>query len=127
MHEVAAMQGVVRTALEYMREAGGSRVTGVQLVLGASGHFTAEAAHQHFEALTVGTPVGGATLTISWLPAKFQCFSCLHRFESCELSKQVTCPNCGDVVLEIEHSGICYVSAIDIAFDDEVSPMAAPG
>ena len=118
MHEVAAMQGMVRTVLECMRQAGSSRVTNVQLILEASGHFTAEAAHQHFEALTKGTPIEGASLTIQWLPAKFLCFSCLHRFESSEPATQVTCPVCGEVALEVEHKDVCYVSSIDVAFDD---------
>ncbi len=118
MHEVAAMRGMVRTVLECMQQAGASHVTNVQLVLGASGHFTADAACQHFEALTKGTPIEDASLTIQWLPAKFLCFSCLHRFESCEPATQVTCPICGEVALEIEHKDVCYVSAIDVAFDD---------
>lgn len=118
MHEVAAMQSMVRTALKCMRQAGGSRVTNVQLVLGASRHFTADAAYQLFEALTKGTPIADASLTIQWLPAKFLCVSCLHRFESSEPATQVTCPVCGEVALEIEHTDVCYVSAIDITFDD---------
>ena len=122
MHEVAAMQGMVRTVLEHMCEAGASRVTNVQLALGASGHFTAEAAQQHFQALTAGTPIERATLTILWLPAKFQCFSCLHRFESCETADQATCPSCGGIALEIEHQDICYVSTIDVAFNDDAVP-----
>jgi Zn finger protein HypA/HybF involved in hydrogenase expression len=118
MHEAVAMQGMVRTVLEYMRQAGGSRVTNVQLVLGASRHFTAEAAYQHFESLTKGTPVADASLTIQWLPAKFLCLSCLHRFESSEPVTQVTCPICGEVALEVAHADVCYVSAIDVAFED---------
>jgi hydrogenase nickel insertion protein HypA len=118
MHEVAAMQGIVRTALECMRQAGASRVTNVQLVLGASRHFTAEVACQHFEALTKDTPIEDASLTIQWLPAKLFCFSCLHRFESSEPATQVTCPVCGEVALEIEHKDACYVSSIDVSFDD---------
>jgi len=117
MHEVAAMQGMVRIVLECMRQAGGSRVTNVQLVLGASGHFTAGAAYQHFEALTKGTPVADASLTIQWLPAQFLCISCLHRFESSEPSNQVACPRCGEVALEVGHQDVCYVSAIDVSFE----------
>jgi len=125
MHEVAAMQGMVRTALKYMREAGGSCVTNVQLVLGASGHFTAEAAYQHFEVLTMGTPLEGASLTILWVPAKFLCLSCFHRFENSEPAEQVLCPRCGDVALEIEHQDVCYVSSIDVAVVEGIVPMAA--
>ena len=119
MHEVAAMQGMIRTVLDCLYKAGGTTVTNVQLVLGASGHFTAEAALQHFEAMTLGTPAEGASLTIQWLPATYWCFSCLHRFESLEPSIQVTCPRCGDAALEIDHQDICYVSAIDITGVEE--------
>ena len=127
MHEVAAMQGMVRTVLEYMQQAGGARVTQVQLVLGASGHFTEEAARQHFASLTEGTPTEGAVLTIVWLPAQFQCFTCLHRFVSCEPAEQVTCPQCGDLALEIEHQDVCSVSAIDVSFDEEERGDGFPG
>jgi Zn finger protein HypA/HybF (possibly regulating hydrogenase expression) len=117
MHEVAAMQGMVQTALEHMRAAGATRVSRITLVLGASGHFTAEAAQQHFAMLTAGTPLETATLKIEWLPATFQCFNCLYNFESCEAAEQVTCPKCGGVALEIAHQHVCYVSSIDV--DDE--------
>ncbi|HEV2583419.1 MAG TPA: hydrogenase maturation nickel metallochaperone HypA, partial [Ktedonobacteraceae bacterium] len=112
------MQRMVRTILECMQQAGASRVTNVQLVLGASGHFTVDAAYQHFEALTKGTPAQDASLTILWLPAQYQCFFCLHRFESSEPSSQVTCPKCGEVALEVGHQDVCFVSAIDVAFQE---------
>lgn len=124
MHEGAAIQGVVRTILERMQQAGGSCVTTVELMLGVSGHFTEEAARQHFAVLSAGTPVERAELTIAWLPAKFQCFTCLHRFESRTPAEQVTCPQCGDLALEIEHQDACYVSAIDVAFNGEEREMA---
>jgi hydrogenase nickel incorporation protein HypA/HybF len=118
MHEVAAMQGAVQTILEQMQQAGGSRVTTVELILGASGHFTEEAARQHFAVLTMGTPAEGATLEIFWLPATFQCFSYLHRFESCAPAEGVTCPRCGDIALVTSHLDACYVKAIEVSFDE---------
>jgi hydrogenase nickel incorporation protein HypA/HybF len=119
MHEVAAMQSVIRAVLESLRKAGGARVTNVQLILGASSHFTADAAYQHFEALAKGTPAENASLTIEWLPATYQCLSCVHSFESSEPSSQVTCPRCDELVLEVSHQDICSVSAIDIIYDEE--------
>jgi len=119
MHEAAAMQGIVRIILHHMQQAGASRVINVQLVLSASGHLTAEAANQHFEALFNGTPIEGASLTIQWLPAEYQCFFCMHRFESGESSNHITCPECGEAALEVSHRDICYVSAIDVSFEEE--------
>ncbi len=125
MHEVAAMQGVVSAILESLRQAGGSRITHVQLVLGACGHFTQEAARQHFEALTAGTSAEGAALAIAWVPATFQCFSCLHCFESCQPAEQVTCPLCGDLALEIGHQDICHASAIEVTFEESSFEVAS--
>lgn len=129
MHEVTAMQGVMRAVLESLRKAGGRRVTNVQLILGASSHLSADAAYQLFEALAKGTPAENASLTIEWLPAAYCCLSCQHSFESGEPSSQVTCPKCGEVALEVTYQDICAVSAIDIICDEEsekVSEVLVP-
>lgn len=120
MHKVSAMQGLVPTVLEAIQQAGGKRVVNVQLVIGNCGHFSAEAIHQNFEALTAGTPIQGASLAILWVPVPFQCFSCLHRFESSENFEHATCPRCGAAGMEVGHQDVYYVSAIDVAFEDEV-------
>jgi hydrogenase nickel incorporation protein HypA/HybF len=119
MHGAAAMRGMVQTVLECLQQAGAAKVMSVKLVLGAAGHLTADAAFQHFAALTQGTTARDASLTIDWLPATYQCFACLQRFESCELADRVVCPECGEVALEIGHQDVCYVSAIDVSFDNE--------
>jgi hydrogenase nickel incorporation protein HypA/HybF len=119
MHEVAVMQGVVKTILQSLSQAGASRVTTVQLAIGRSGHFTEENARQHFEVLTKDTPIESASLMISWLPAVLQCLSCFYRFSSCEPAEQTKCPECGDMVMEIEHQDTCYVSAIDVVSEEE--------
>lgn len=115
MHEVAAMRGVVGTILERARESGATYVTRVRLVLGASGHLTKDAARQHFSVLAADTPAADAKLDIEWLPAMYQCFDCLHQFESVQPPDEVSCPACGGLALEIGHQDVCYVSEIDVA------------
>lgn len=119
MHEVAAMQGAVRTALAYMRQAGASRVTNVQLSIAVSGHFTEDVVRQYFTLFTAGTPAAEATLTICWLPATYQCLSCLETFQSLQPAVEALCPTCSEAALEINHQDICGVSAIDVAFDEK--------
>ena len=119
MHEVTAMQGIIRAVLENLRKAGGRRVTNVQLILGSSSHLSADAAYQLFEALAKDTPAENASLTIEWLPATFLCLACQYSFESSEPSSQVTCPRCGELALETAHRDICALSAIDIVCDEE--------
>lgn len=106
------MQEVVRTILTSMERAGAVRVTQVQLELGASGHFTEEAVRQYFQVLTQDTPIEGAALALSWLPATYQCLSCQQRFES--TSSTGICPRCGDVALEVSHQDECSIRSIEV-------------
>lgn len=121
MHEVASLQGAIRTVLECLQQSGASRVTEVQLAIGVSDHFSANAVHQYFEVLTQGTPIEGASLSIQWLPTMYQCFSCLHRFENSEPSEQIICPCCGNLALAIERRDVCQVSSIEVSFGDEAN------
>jgi hydrogenase nickel incorporation protein HypA/HybF len=114
MHEVAAMRGAVSAVLARMRDEGASRVTRVTLVLGVSGHLTEDAARQHFAVLAKGTPAEHAQLDISWLPATYQCFDCLHRFTSTQPPDAVLCPECDGLALEVAHCDECYVSEIEV-------------
>jgi hydrogenase nickel incorporation protein HypA/HybF len=114
MHEVAAIQGICTAAVQRAEAAGASRITHIELTLGASGHLSEEAVRQHFELLASRTIAEGASLGISWLPATYQCFDCLSRFETVEQSETVTCPNCSGVALEIAHQDISYVTSIDV-------------
>ncbi|HEU5369192.1 MAG TPA: hydrogenase/urease maturation nickel metallochaperone HypA [Ktedonobacterales bacterium] len=123
MHEVAAIQGAVRAVLEYMRQAGASRVTNVQLSVAMSGHFTEDVVRHYFALFTATTPATGATLTIIWLPATYRCLSCLHTFQSLQPAVEALCPICGDVALEIDHRDTCAVSVIDVAFDEIAAPQ----
>jgi hydrogenase nickel insertion protein HypA len=115
------MQGVVKTILASMENAGAVRVTGVQLELGISGHFREEAVRQYFQLLTHETPVEGATLLLSWLPATCQCLACQFRFESISMSG--TCPRCGDIALEISHQDTCHVRELDVLFSEVEEPL----
>jgi hydrogenase nickel incorporation protein HypA/HybF len=115
MHEVAAIQGMCSTAVEHAQAAGAKKITHIEVTLGASDHFTEETVRQHFEALASGTLAEGATLSINWLPATYQCFSCLSRFPSVEGSREsVTCPTCSGIALEIAHEDVYCVTSIDV-------------
>jgi hydrogenase nickel incorporation protein HypA/HybF len=115
MHEAAAVQGMCSAVLEHAQAAGAKRVTSIELTLGAAGHLTEEVIRQHFELLAAGTLAEGARLAIHWLPATFQCFSCLSRFQSLEHSGETAiCPKCSGTALEIAHEDVYYVSSIDV-------------
>ena len=114
MHEAAAVQGMCSTAVEHAQAAGAKRITRIELTLGASDHFSEDVVRQHFELLAAGTLAEGASLDITWLPATYQCFSCLSRFQSVDQSDSVTCPICSGTALEVAHEDACYVTSIDV-------------
>jgi hydrogenase nickel incorporation protein HypA/HybF len=116
MHEGAMMQTVVATILTELEKAKGARVTRVQLELGTSEHFTEEAVRQYFQILTQDTLATGATLELAWLPATYQCLSCLLRFES--TASTAVCPHCGDVGLEVAHQDGCAIRGIEVIASD---------
>jgi hydrogenase nickel incorporation protein HypA/HybF len=97
-----------------MQAAGATRLTKVQLVLGASGHLTEDAARQHFALCAQNTPAADAQLDITWEPAAYQCFECLARFASLEPPETVRCPECGGLALEVAHSDACYIAEIQV-------------
>jgi hydrogenase nickel incorporation protein HypA/HybF len=125
MHELAATRGMLTAALERMRQVGATRVTRVELTIGASGHLTEDAVRQHFELLAQGTPAEGAALTFSWLPATYQCFTCLQEFASTAPPSEIACPACGGVALEVAHEETYYASMIEVAFAADETGAAA--
>ncbi|HEX5159923.1 MAG TPA: hydrogenase maturation nickel metallochaperone HypA [Ktedonobacterales bacterium] len=128
MHEAAAIQGALSDALAHMRDAGGARIARMVLVLGVSGHFTEDAARQHFAVNAQGTPAEDAALEIEWLPASYTCFECMHTFASVQPPEAVTCPACGGLALEIGHSDVCYIREIEVeqGEQDMASQFAVP-
>lgn len=133
MHEAALLHGAVETTVAAMRKAGATRVTRVSLVIGASSHVTEESARLHFALAAALTPVATATLDIEWLPATYQCFTCLRSFESLLPEDQVACPDCGGAALEANHLDVCYPVSIEVGYDDPSlieaeadTPLAGP-
>jgi hydrogenase nickel incorporation protein HypA/HybF len=126
MHEAAAIQGALSEALAHVSTTGGTRIKRVTLVLGASGHFTEDVARQHFALNAQGTPAEGAVLDIEWLPASYRCFQCLYTFASAQPPTEVSCPACGGIALEIDHSDVCYICEIEVDESPVVSAFSAP-
>ena len=124
MHEAAAITGAVNTALAYMQQAGASRVTNIELEAGAAGHIAEETIRQYVGMVTEGTPAEGTSVRIIWLPIMYQCLDCGHCFESSQPGGEIVCPQCGGMVLEIDHQTIFRLRAIDVAFDDLPKPGA---
>lgn len=65
MHERALMRDVVRHIQELARDEGATRVTRVDVRLGALSHFTPDHFREHFEEASRGTVAEGALVVAS--------------------------------------------------------------
>jgi hydrogenase nickel incorporation protein HypA/HybF len=93
MHELSIVQSVVDLATEQLQAAGGDRVVGVTLRIGALSCVHEEALRFGFELVTKDTPLEGATLSIVNLPVKIHCSQCDMEVELPTI-QQFCCPVC---------------------------------
>jgi hydrogenase nickel incorporation protein HypA/HybF len=92
MHELSIMESALNLALDHARQAGGSRLYGIRLRIGALSGVVPEALQFAFEALTPGTAAEGAELSIEQVPARFWCAGCAREFQSEDMFAD--CPDC---------------------------------
>jgi hydrogenase nickel incorporation protein HypA/HybF len=84
---------IVELVEERAREEEGSKVTSVELEIGASAGIIREALEFAWEPATSKTMLENAKLKINWVPTEAQCESCGHIFSP--ESAFEPCPQCG--------------------------------
>jgi len=92
MHELSIMESALNLALDQARKAGGTRLYGIRLRIGALSGVVPEALRFAFEVLTPGTAAEGAELSIENIPARFWCARCEREFQSDDMFGD--CPKC---------------------------------
>jgi hydrogenase nickel incorporation protein HypA/HybF len=93
MHEISLVESLVALVEDTSRREHFSRVRGVCLHVGALGHVEPEALRFCFDAVTLGTIVEGALLTIVTIPATGTCATC-ERLVPLD-DRFAPCPLCG--------------------------------
>jgi hydrogenase nickel incorporation protein HypA/HybF len=90
MHELSLSRAIVDTAV---RHAGGRRVTGVSLRVGALRQVVPPALDFAFGVVAAGTACEGARLEQELVPARLRCDACAAEWEIAEPAFR--CPTCG--------------------------------
>jgi hydrogenase nickel incorporation protein HypA/HybF len=112
MHEVSIMAEAVRMAVEAARAAGASRITKLQLRVGALSGVVPDALQFAFEAVTVGTLAEQATLTIEHIPARFWCQACEQEYEAAKMFAE--CPQCHNFSSELRSGRQMELASMEI-------------
>jgi hydrogenase nickel incorporation protein HypA/HybF len=113
MHELAATRGMLAIALEVAREAGGARVTAIDLVVGDLTSFVDDSVQFYFDALSRGTPADGAELRFRREPAEGRCLDCGLVFPVTPPLAR-TCPACASLALRVSGGKDFYVSSVEV-------------
>ncbi|MFA7346544.1 MAG: hydrogenase maturation nickel metallochaperone HypA [Desulfurivibrionaceae bacterium] len=98
MHEMSLAMNIVELVSTKAREAGGKRVTSVELEAGKLSGVMVEALVFCFEAAARNTPAEGAELLVRELDGRGSCRGCGHVFALDSLLAQ--CPQCGGYAVE---------------------------
>lgn len=113
MHELAVTQGMLSIALEHAAKAGAQRITRINLTIGELSGIVDESVQFYFDFVSKDTPAEGASLSFQKSPARFRCRSCQTTFSPSE--REWTCPQCGELSVEIVGGQEFYVDSIEIA------------
>ncbi len=99
MHEMSIMEATLEVAAGQARKAGADRICVVTLRIGSLSGVVPDALRFAFDALSPGTPAGGAELRIETVPASFWCSACQARFQADNLL--AVCPSCQSLSREL--------------------------
>ncbi len=112
MHELAATQRILETALSQARATGTGRIVALHLVLGQMSEMTIDSVQFYWNQISPGTMAEGANLHYRHMPVELLCLTCDRRYSP--LDDVVACPACGGERIKIAAGEEFYLEAIDV-------------
>ena len=112
MHEYSITQSLLSLAVEKANEAGASKITRINLVLGEMSGIAADCVQFYFDFLSKETIAAGACLTFEKKPTSLRCRHCEAVFPPRD--HDWTCPDCHETGIEIVSGRECYMESIEV-------------
>jgi hydrogenase nickel incorporation protein HypA/HybF len=103
---------VLAAVTEAAKRAGAVRVNRVTITIGGLTAVMPDALHFAWDALTPGTVVEGAVLTVVEVPARSRCGDCGTEFEHDQYDR--LCPSCGNFMCEIIAGNELRIDDVDV-------------
>lgn len=94
MHEFGIAQHMVKTALDHAAKSNATRITALNIALGAMADENQDVLCFHLENLTRGTIADGARFNIERRSIQARCVTCGNEFTA--PSFDLKCPRCGN-------------------------------
>ena len=92
MHELPAVEAMIRTLDEESEKNGIKKIEEVYITIGELSSYVGECIEKYFDLLSAGHTCEGAKLFFTHTKAQFRCLSCGNEFEHTE---DFSCPLCG--------------------------------
>jgi hydrogenase nickel incorporation protein HypA/HybF len=92
LHELSVTQAILETALHHAQQAGATRVTDLNLVIGQFASIVDDSVQFYWDFIAKDTLAEGAKLHFQRIPAKLQCLDCGNTYAPGD--EILTCPQC---------------------------------
>ena len=112
MHEFSITESILNLALEKANEAGASKITGINLVIGEMSGIVSDCVQFYFEALSRDTIASGAKLSFETKPTRVRCQKCQSAFTPKD--GDWSCPECHELSIEIVSGRECQMDSIEV-------------
>ena len=112
MHEFSITESVLALALEKAGQAGATKVTRINLVVGEMSGVVSDCVQFYFDAISRDTIAGGAQLSFEARPTKLRCHHCQSDFTPHD--HDWACPGCHETAIEIVSGRECYMESIEV-------------
>lgn len=112
MHEMSVTQNILDIVIQHAQQAGASRVTRIDLVIGEMSGIVDESIQFYFDFLSRESIAAGATLAFDRRPAVFRCRECGTTYHP--EGFDWICPGCGALTFEIVSGREFQVASIEV-------------
>jgi hydrogenase nickel incorporation protein HypA/HybF len=113
MHELPATQGMLDVALEAARNAGASRISAIDVVIGDLTSIVDDSVQFYFDVLSRDTAAAGARLRVRREPAQAACAACGSSYGVSPPLDPV-CRSCGQLTLAVTGGRAFHIESIEV-------------
>jgi hydrogenase nickel incorporation protein HypA/HybF len=122
MHELPVTESILEIALRYADQAGATRITDLNLVIGQLSYFVDDSVQFYWDIIAKDTIAEGARLHFKRIPAQMVCLDCEARYSPYE--DTLACPECQSVRVKVVSGDEFRLDSIDIDTADGPTPIS---
>lgn len=112
MHELSITESILDTALDHARKANASRVTDLNLIIGALSSIVDDSVQFYWDMISKDTLCEGSQLHFTRINARLRCLDCSGEYEL--ESELQPCPTCGSMNIKILSGDEFRLESIEI-------------